>query len=177
MAVNDPDPTPAVQDRPSPVLLCTALQLVSCRYIVYFVQTAHQTMAACLKTPDTPFEYTTSRPNTLGQASIDCCREAGERFGSTPTFSAVRVGNKRPRYDDNQTVPRDAVLEVTGPQLQSGFASGETGCCCCSLNLIRLCSELLCDAVVRGLAEKELTQFADRVQTRILQTAPVTQKK
>ena len=35
---------------------------------------------------------------------------------------------------------------------------------------------MLCDAVVRGLAEKELTQFADHVQTRILQTAPVTQE-
>ncbi len=30
---------------------------------------------------------------------------------------------------------------------------------------------------MRGLAEKELTQFADRVQTRILQTAAVTQEE
>jgi len=31
-------------------------------------------------------------------------------------------------------------------------------------------------AVVRGMAEKELTQFADRVQSRILQIAPVTEE-
>ena len=82
-------------------------------------------MAACLKTPDTPFEFTTSRPNNLGQASTDCCREAADKFGTTPTFIGVRVGNKRPRYDDDQTLPRDAVLEVSGPQLQSGLANGE----------------------------------------------------
>lgn len=31
--------------------------------------------------------------------------------------------------------------------------------------------------VVRGLAEKELTQFADLLQTRILQSAPMTEEE
>ena len=31
--------------------------------------------------------------------------------------------------------------------------------------------------MVRGLAEEKLTQFADRVQTRILQSAPTTEEE
>lgn len=86
---------------------------------------ARKTMAACLQTPDTPFEFTTSRPSTFAQAGIDCCREAAEKFGSKPTLKGVRTGNKRPRLDDDQTLPRDSVLEVVGPHVQSGFANGE----------------------------------------------------
>lgn len=91
---------------------------------------AQQTMRACLKTPDTPFEYTTSRPATFAQARVDCCREATDKFGLTPSVNGVLTGNKRPRFDDTQSLPRDAVIEVVGPQLQSGLANGELVVAC-----------------------------------------------
>lgn len=91
---------------------------------------AHQTVRACLKTPDTPFEYTTSRPATFAQARVDCSREATDKFGLTPSVNGVLTGNKRPRFDDTQSLPRDAVIEVVGPQLQSGLANGELVVAC-----------------------------------------------
>lgn len=45
-------------------------------------------------------------------------------------------------------------MEVIGPQLQSGLAN-----------------------VVRGVAEEKLTQFADRLQTRILHSAPMAEEE
>ena len=88
-------------------------------------QIGHQTMRACLETPDTPFEYTTSTPITFGQAGINCCREAADKFGLTTSVDGVRTGKKRQRYDDSEPLPKDSVTEVVGPQLQSGLATGE----------------------------------------------------
>lgn len=81
-----------------------------------------------------------------------CCREAADKCGLTPSVNGVLTGKKRSRFADSETLPRDSVMEVVGPRVQSGLAN-----------------------VVRGLAEEKLTQFAVRVQTRILQNALVTE--
>ncbi|DBA89193.1 TPA: hypothetical protein ACH3X1_016343 [Trebouxia sp. C0004] len=74
--------------------------------------------------------------------------------GLTPSVSGVLAGTRRPGFADSEELPRDSVMEVVGPRLQSGLVN-----------------------VVRGLAEEKLTQFADRVQTRILQSTVVTEEE
>ena len=60
------------------------------------------------------------------------CRQTWEDFKRLHRLTKTGIvlqlivaSTKHPRFDDSQTLPRDSVMEVGGPQLQSGLVNGE----------------------------------------------------
>jgi len=75
-----------------------------------------------LATASQRFKFNTIAPAVFGQAQKDCCSKASEISGTRARCVGVLVGNKRQKFDDDQRLPKGAVLEAeadaTPPFLQ-----------------------------------------------------------
>ncbi|KAL3131747.1 hypothetical protein ABBQ38_007467 [Trebouxia sp. C0009 RCD-2024] len=133
---------------------------------------ATQSLTGVLLNKEREFEYRTSRPATLKQCKEDCLREASSQFGVDGRYKDMWFRGKRctREWDDNEKVTKDIQILVEGDPYDSGYPEGSNCAVDCQKSVRRHPqSPYTADTVVKTLAEDKLEQFADRVQTRILE--------